>query len=541
MATLRFLFQRYSGQSIKLAYGLTVAVFLWICAQFYLPGKGFTYLVIFGGKENARYIPQLRGVNHHELENSSGYDGAYYAQIAMQPNLSDPGIRQGVDNLAYRARRILLCWTAYGLALGDPVRALHIFSVQNIACWLLLAALLLRWFPPINWENYLRWGAVLFSYGMCFSLRGSLMDGPSLLLIAAGVALAEAGRPWWSAAVLGLAGLAQETNILAGVALARPGRPSVRGGLALAARGAIVLLPIVLWIVVLRCWLGPSDDLGIRNFTLPLASYWIKWRDTLADLIAEGPNSVARSSLLSLVSLTVQFFFFALRRRWDDPWWRVAAVFSVMMIFLGEAVWEGYPGAASRVLLPMTLAFNVLVPRGRRWWLVLLLGNLTVWAAPDMLRAPGRESYQVEGDSDLRMVPATGRIVEAVFDAKWHPPERSRLEYWRWSSGSSTVLLRNPHPFPLLVTVSFGLRARDARTVGLWQGDYARWERKLAPGELREIKVRHMRLDPGDTLWRFETDKPGIFPESDDRRRLAFSLRDLKIQILGKADVIPVR
>ena len=62
------------------------------------------------------------------------------------------------------------------------------------------------------------------------------------------------------------------------------------------------------------------------------------------------------------------------------------------MIFLGAAVWEGYPGAASRVLLPMTLAFNILVPRGWKWWGVLLLGNLSVFATYDTLRAPARES-----------------------------------------------------------------------------------------------------------------------------------------------------
>lgn len=38
----------------------------------------------------------------------------------------------------------------------------------------------------------------------------------------------------------------------------------------------------------------------------------------------------------------------------------------------------GEPSAASRVLLPMQFAFNVLVPSGRWWVPVLLLGNLTL-------------------------------------------------------------------------------------------------------------------------------------------------------------------
>ncbi|MDB6169872.1 MAG: hypothetical protein JWM88_2736 [Verrucomicrobia bacterium] len=539
MARLKPLFQRQAHLLRVSAYAATIGVFLWICSQFYLPGKGFTYLIAFGDRGSANFIPQLRAVNHYELNDSPGYDGSHYAQIAMQPNLSDPALKRGVDNLSYRARRILFCWTAYALALGDPTRAMHLYAVQNIACWLLLAAVLLRWFPPVSWGNFFRWFAVLFSYGMCFSLRRSLVDGPSLLLIACGVALAEKGHWWRSALVLGISGLGKETNVLGGAALAWPARHTPGEWLKVAARLLVVVLPIAVWLLVLRRWLGPSNDLGINNFTYPVMGYLVKWRDTLADLIAEGSDSFARYSLMMLVALTAQALFFVLRRQWGNLWWRIAAVFTVMMIFLGQAVWEGYPGAASRVLLPMTLAFNILVPRGWRWWPVLLVGNLVILASPDMLRAPGRESYQVSGERALRMVPETGRLLEAVFDDKWYPPERSHLEYWRWSKGPATLTLRNPHPFPLLVTISFGVRSKDARTVGLWQGTYARWERRLAPGEMREVKVRNMRLEPGDTVWRFETDVQGTYPASDDPRRLAFSLRDLTIAILGKADVIP--
>ena len=539
MARLKLLLGRLVRFPSWPAYVISVVTFIAICAQFYIPGKGFTYLIMFGDRPGANYIPQLRAINHYELEDSPGYDAQYYAQIAMQPRLSDPALKIGIDSLSYRARRILFCWTASGLALGDPARAMHIYAVQNIVCWLLLAWLLLRWFPATNWGNFVRWFSVLFCFGLCFSVRGSLVDGPSLLLIAVGMALLEAGRPWWSAVVLGISGLGKETNILGGVAPSWPAGKSRRAWLAAAARGVIVVLPILLWLQVLSRWLGSSNEMGWSNFTAPLVAYMAKWFDTLTDPSLAGSDSLARSSLFMLVALTTQFLFFACCRRWQSPWWRVAAVYSVMMIFLGNPVWEGYPGAASRVLLPMTLAFNIQVPRNRAWWVVLLLGNLTVFASPSMLRAPALESYQVEGDRALRMVERTGQSVEALFDANWYSSERTRLEYWRWSNGSANVTLRNPHPFPILATVSFRLRTRDSRTVGLWQGNYARWERKLAAGEMREIKVRNMVLEPGDTLWQFKTDLPAAYPDSYDRRRLAFSLRDLKITILGKADVIP--
>ena len=75
------------------------------------------------------------------------------------------------------------------------------YALQNVLCWLGLAALLLRWFKPVDWDNCLRWAAVLFSSGLIVSVRGSLVDGPGLLLVAAGVALFESGSRWWSAPV----------------------------------------------------------------------------------------------------------------------------------------------------------------------------------------------------------------------------------------------------------------------------------------------------------------------------------------------------
>jgi hypothetical protein len=508
-----------------------------MASQFYLPGKGFTYLIMFGEKESPRYIPALKAINHYELENSGGYDAQYYAQIAMRPWLSNRALQGAVDSLPYRARRILFCWTAYGLAWGDPARALNIYAVQNIACWLLLAALLLRWFPASSWENFIRWFGVLFSFGMCFSVRGSLVDGPSLLLIAGGVALAEAGRRWWSAALLGVAGLGKETNILAGAVFAPAKLNDGREWLREIARWAMVVAPLAIWVVVLQLWLGRASDAGARNFDWPFAAYLRKCQVTWTEITSIEPDIFAKWSVVMLVALTAQWLFFALRPRWDLPWWRVGAAYSVLMIFLGDAVWEGYPGAASRVLLPMALAFNVLVPRGRiGWLLVLIVGNLTVLMASDTLRAPGRESFALEGPRALRIVPESGQVVEAVFDKSWYPPEKSWLEFWRWSNGSGTIALRNPHPFALTADISFGLRANDTRVVNVKHNGETLARAALVPGEQREVAIRDVRLEPGETVWHFETDVPPAFPANDELRRIAFSLRNYKIVLRGKAE-----
>ena len=103
-----------------------------------------------------------------------------------------------------------------------------------------------------------------------------------------------------------------------------------------------------------------------------------------------------------VIALAAQWLFFVLRWRPAERWWRVGVVFAVMMMFLSTPVWEGYPGAATRVLLPMTLAFNVLLPRGARWLPLLLVGNLTVAASVFEL-SPPREFYSIRGDRELAL------------------------------------------------------------------------------------------------------------------------------------------
>src|ERR1700761_7074106 len=92
-ADLKPFFKRKLALGPLLGCACCLIIFLLLCSRFYLPGKGFTYLIEFGDREHARYLPELQAVNHYELKDSSGYDAQWYAQIAMHPRLSDPVIQ----------------------------------------------------------------------------------------------------------------------------------------------------------------------------------------------------------------------------------------------------------------------------------------------------------------------------------------------------------------------------------------------------------------------------------------------------------------
>jgi hypothetical protein len=358
------------------------------------------------------------------------------------------------------------------------------------------------------------------------------------------MALIESQRLWLGALVMGIAALGKDTGILSGMALppADPRKP--RTWVPWIGRGALLVAPLAAWMVYLRLNLGHGDDVGPRNFAWPFAGLANKLEDTVTDLVAEPYpfRSVAKFDLLVLAGLLAQFFFFAFRIRWRDPWWRIGAAYAILMMFLGDAVWERYPSAAARVLLPMTLAFNVMVPRTRGWLLLLAIGNLGIFASVDLLKPRGGESFVVEGPRELLINPKNNSLVEVVYGPRnWYDAEKTRWEFWRlgrgffrWSMGDSSLAVRNPQPFPVVADINFGLRSTDRRAAIVTMNGKEVWRGMLEPAEVASASIPGVVLPPGDTVLQFRSDRPAAIPGNGDYRRLTFSVRDLEIDLKGR-------
>ena len=537
MVVLPAQIQRLRAYLPRLAYCATVAVFVWLIAGYHLPGQAFTVLLILGDRAEAHAIPQLRNEQPYVYPESYGYDGQYYVQLAMQPNLKDPALQQAVDNLPFRARRILVSWISWALAGGDPGRAMHIYSLFNVFCWLALAGLLLRWFPPDGWGNYLRWAGVLFSFGLCYSIRGALLDGPSLLAIAIVIALWESNRPWWAAVALGLAGLVRETNIVAAVIFLPLGATDWRAWRDACLRGLIAAAPIMLWMGVLIHLFGLRGQSGSSNFAPPFEELIHRWARALADWQANGSDLYNNQNLITLLALSVQAAFFVVWLRPKNHWWRLGAALVALMTVLGQAVWEGYPISATRVLVPMVLAFNILIPRGAKWLPLLLLGNLTVLCALPVFNITTQveRSFVFAGFAKVQPATlATAPVWTVAFDENWDSPQQSRWQYWRWSHGNARMSIVNPLPHAVMAEIRFGLQSRDSRTVTLTQGVRQLWTGACSR-QLQPVRLGPVRLEPGATVWRFQVD-----PETPNRAYegeygVTFSLRDLEIELLGPA------
>lgn len=504
---------------IRAAGWLAVAVFLALVARYYHPVYRFTALIQLDGASDPYKTAVFHELPVYVHRDTGGYDGLYYAQIAYAPALDQPELHRAIDNFSYRARRMLPATLAWLLAAGQKAWIVHVYAMLNIAGWLALAALLWRLLPVRDARGWLAWAGVMFSAGALASVRFALTDLIALVFIAAGFLALERARHRTAIASLAAAGLSRETAVLA--LLGACERPWFSWRNILRALGT--LAPLALWLVYVRWRVGPANQ-GWANLTLPVEGFVEKWLEIALAFtwVQDGP--LLWTTLLSTAGLTAQGVFFLTRWRLDDRWWRLGVAYTVLMLTLGTAVWEGFPGAATRVLLPLTLAFNVLAHRARAPLAWLLLGNLTVFAGFVAWRDPPQHPRE------LAALNAGPHDCIASIQQGWFGREENRRHVWYWSAQRATVRLETWPQTPATVQLAFKMRSLAPRTVVLRQDGRELWRAAIGT-TLSEHRV-NIPIAGGRTLVEFSTDTPGV-READgpDARALAFGLFDPQLAV----------
>lgn len=497
------------------------------------------------------WMPQIGALNHHKRtaefdstvhyihRESYGYDGQYYAELSLFPGAEDEGLQRSLDNFTYRARRILFSWTAFLFGLGQPDWIIQAYSIQNLVFWLLLAILLLRWFPPDGWQNALRYLAMLTTVGLAHSIHFALLAGPSLLLIALGAHFLQGGRRALGILSLGLAGLAKETNLLAAAGLPLPKRWQRTATARYILQVLLVVLPFALWygyLIVIVAATPSANSPGEGHFDWP----FVGALGGLASALKEGGETGFPSRVLwrmaVIFSLLAQAAYFILRPKPRLLWWRIGFAYALLLILLGESVWEGPVGAASSVVLPLTLAFNVLFPR-RIWLLpVLVFVNLPSVAGLQQLLAPPpvQESY-VDGPASLVFDDREHEFVvfEFVEDGDWHPLIEEGLHHRRWCAGEGSIRISNPHQETLQAEFTFTLKVLSPRPVIIEVNGEEQWRHEVEPLYTEGLSPL-LVLPPGEN--RITIRSPGPPDRAPgDPRPLAFALHDFSLRLVGKS------
>ena len=378
---------------------------------------GLTSLIRFGERHQQNLPPELAGVRVYLVPHHDGFDGQYYAHMALHPPWKYHDLREHYDFPAYRLRRIFLPTLAWCLGFGQPFWIVHVYACFNVVCWLALAWFLTVWLPLTNWVNFGRWAGCLLAAGVLESLRGSLTDLPSLLLLLAGMRLWETQRPRSGAFLWTLSVLTRDTAALSVLGLLWPwpltvlpppadtnlgGKPSVPavpatsgrhwfnsaaqpprfqtawiGFIRLTLWGGLIVLPTFLWTLYVSHYFPASSSTGVAgNFNWPFRAVLGTAADAW-DHLRRGVEDNGRYTfrLVTVFSFTVQAAVVLTGWRRGPQWLRMSLPFLLLFPFLGLPVWEG-PWGEWRATLPVTVAFCFLVPANRWFWPLLLAGSL---------------------------------------------------------------------------------------------------------------------------------------------------------------------
>ncbi len=509
---------------IALAGALAVAAFALLAGRFWHPYFGFTKFIQIDQADAAIAIREVRERPVFFYPGENGYDATAYAQIAFYPLLDSPELQPAIRNVPYRARRILGSALAWLLAGGNPDYIANTYAALNLAVWLVLAGVSWRLLKVTDARKWVAWAGLMFSAGALHAVRLALTDLLAVTLLAVAMLVAEKSRSRFALVLLAAAGLARETVLAAVVALWRGPWFGARPGLANVARTVVVAAPLAAWMVYVRWKAGPADQ-GFGNFEWPLVAFVVKWGATFAGF-ERDPNfrGLTLATLLATLALAAQAAFVLRRLQFDSPWWRIGAANVALMALLGTSVWEGHPGASTRVLLPLSLAFAVLAVRTGASWRWLLAGGLSVFSGVLALWHVPQDAGEL----------AAGRFSRGAFVARptegWFAAERNARDVWAWSAGDATLAIDVWPRTDATVRVQLDVRAVSSRPLEIAQGGRIVWRGEVGARKQR-IDLTDARVEQGRVVLTLKSGEPASADgAAADPRALAFAVYGVRLE-----------
>jgi hypothetical protein len=506
---------RNGGQlRLRIAAAAAVLVFLGLILRYWHPVYGFTAFIQLDHSYDNLKIAEFRQEPVFVYPKPGPYDGIAYSQIAYHPLLGSAELRPAIDNLGYRARRILPSALAWLLAAGRPGLIAQVYAALNPAAWLILAAVLWRLLPVEDVRGAIGWAGVLFSSGALMAVRFALTYLIALVLLASAMLALETGRRGRGLGWVAAAALTRETSLVA--------LPGFWTAPWLSAsnlrRTALAALPLAAWMAFIWIRIGPPT-LGVGNFEWPGSGFVGKWRAATGAIGHLDNPTLAWLSLLATFGLTVQAGYVVLRPKFADAWSRMGLAYVVLLLLIGGAVWEGYPGAAQRVLLPLVLAFNVLAVRRRAPLVLLLVGNLGVLSGLYALTDHPYDDREL-----LAQRRGSAACIIRLGDG-WFDRESGPRHLWAWSAGDSRLDFESWPRTGRTLEFGFRLFSLAPRTVVIREGGRELWRGAVGP-HVVPVQIP-VATASGHAQVEFDTPEPGV-PENanPDARRLTFGLYD---------------
>jgi len=347
----------------------------------YLMRHDLTQLILFGQMWQERALPEIRELKP-AINSPAGFDGQFYAQIALDPTLRRPDLPRTMDDPSVRTQRIVLPALAHVLGFGSPAATLRAYALLNLAFWYLLFAALVYRLRAATIRSFLIIFAIMLTTGALISIQRSLTDLPAATFGFLSLGLGE--MP--AALLISISILTKPTS---GLFLTRYLFPFPRTPVEWGKKLGAVLLALVpptLWLLYTYHMLGAKlTDGDNLNFPFYEWSHRVaaSWQ-TLADTpIYFQPFAITQwewnlFEFLALMSMTFQGAFLLLRPRWHHPIWLMGIGFAILFFCLTHKTYVEQI-SYTRTVLPLTIAFNLLLlesKRGPLFFLYFIAGNI---------------------------------------------------------------------------------------------------------------------------------------------------------------------
>jgi hypothetical protein len=506
----------------------------------YSPVFGITKLLQVGQEFDDRGIESFRAAPKYvDPSERFGFDGQFYAELALDPLLRDPQLQVALDGPAYRSPRILMSWLAWLGGMGRPSWILNVYVALNPVFWVAFAVMLAFLFRPHGWAGFAGFAAMLMTCGIIESMQGALTDFPGFVFLTLAMMVGGAG----GAGLLALASLSREPNLAGLFALWEfrpPWSDAARRNLALS---LIAGVPLALWLAyVLSRFPSPAATFTGGNFAWPMQGIMAKLGEVSVSLAAGLPGrgwfsglieNKALHAVLTILSVLTQCTFLLVHREWNSRIWRAGVIFVPYFFCISYYSWEDH-FTVTRHALPITLAFNlVLALRARRAWPVwFLLGNCFVPYGIYQFTVRGLFEPNAPTEFRIASAPASTPFVRLRFGAGWADEEWIGRHTWRWATaGHATVILANPSKHPVQARLSFQSRSITPREVTITVRGVVVWAGHS--GTLNQaISTRPFLVPPGQTLVEYTASGEPVVPGNPaDSRPLSFVVQDIELNL----------
>ena len=323
-------------------------------ASQYQAGQGFTALIFFGSNFQLTTGSRLAEVPH-SIYPGPGYDGQFYAQLALDPLLQDPTTARALDNPSYRARRIFIPILAFMTGFGQPAPVIQAYALINLVFFAALLLGIQFFLRPQTIQHFLIAAAIAWTGGALASVSRALVDLPaSVLLLYACFLPANLASISLAAAIL-----ARETSVVSLLSVVWFSSSERADNRRLALRAALILFPMAAWLLYLARVMPFGSPAGTNNFSLPFIAWAQHLLSSLSALVQER-QPIALGEVTASLSFAAQACYLIVFPRKESAFWRMGIGFAILYFCLGSSALVQQL-AYGRVVLPLTIAFNLLL------------------------------------------------------------------------------------------------------------------------------------------------------------------------------------